>query len=60
MKKLLSIIVLGLLLSSNAYAKVGNGELKLSKETMNHLMQYLYGAGNPKYSGDAKKKTSHC
>ena len=56
MKKLLGIIVLGLLLSSNAYAKVGKGELKLSKSTMNNLMQYLYGAGNSKYSGHAKKK----
>ena len=45
-----------MLLSSNAYAKVGKGELKLSKSTMNNLMQYLYGAGNSKYSGDAKKK----
>ena len=56
MKKLLGIMVLGLLLSGNAYAKVGKGELKLSKSTMNHLMQYLYGAGNSKYSGDAEKK----
>jgi hypothetical protein len=56
MKKLLGIVFLGLLLSGNAYAKVGKGELKLSKSTMNHLMQYLYGAGNSKYSGDAEKK----
>ena len=56
MKKLLGIVFLGLLLSSNAYAKVGKGELKLSKSTMNNLMQYLYGAGNSKYSGHAKKK----
>ena len=41
MKKLLGIVFLGLLLSSNAYAKVGKGELKLSKSTMNNLMQYL-------------------
>ena len=63
MKRLLAylFIVLGLLLSGNAYAKVGKGELKLSKSTMNNLMQYLYGAGNSKYSGHAKKKkTSHC
>ena len=58
MKRLLAylFIVLGLLLSGNAYAKVGKGELKLSKSTMNHLMRYLYGAGNSKYSGDAEKK----
>ena len=35
MKKLLVILVLGLLLSGNAYAKVGKGELKLSKSTAN-------------------------
>ena len=56
MRKFLGIVVLTLLLSSNAYAKVGKGELKLSKSTMNHLMRYLYGAGNSKYSGHAKKK----
>jgi len=56
MRKFLGIVVLTLLLSSNAYAKVGKGELKLSKSTMNHLMRYLYGAGNSKYSGDAEKK----
>ena len=58
MKRLLVylFIVLGLLLSGNAYAYVGKGELKLSKSTMNNLMQYLYGAGNSKYSGHAKKR----
>ena len=56
MKKLLGIIVLGLLLSGNAFAKVGKGELKLSKSTMEALMLYMYGASNPKYSDGANKK----
>jgi len=56
MKKLLAIIVLGLLLSSNAYAKKGSGELKLSKRTMTDLMMYMYGASNPKYSAGKNKK----
>ena len=58
MKKLLSIIVLGLLLSGNAYAKNGKGELKLSQQTMEHLMIYLNGAGNPKYSDSKNKKNN--
>tara|TARA_Y200000002_G_C22596723_1_gene627657 strand:+ start:30 stop:1061 length:1032 start_codon:yes stop_codon:yes gene_type:complete len=56
MKKLLGIMVLGLLLSGNAFAKVGKGELKLSRYTMESLMLYMYGASNPKYSDGANKK----
>jgi hypothetical protein len=56
MKKLLRIVVLGLLLSGNAFAKVGKGELKLSKNIMTEFLMYLYGASNPKYSDGANKK----
>ena len=56
MKKLLGIIVLGLLLSGNVFAKTGKGELKLSQTTMENLMLYMYGANNPKYSDGANKK----
>jgi len=56
MKKLLGILVLGLLLSGNVYAKTGKGELKLSQSTMETLMLYMYGASNPKYSDGANKK----
>ena len=55
-KKLLLIIVLGLLLSGNVFAKTGKGELKLSQTTMENLMLYMYGANNPKYSDGANKK----
>ncbi len=56
MKKLLGIVVLGLLLSTNAYAKKGSGELKLSKTTMTDVLMYMYGASNPKYSWGKNKK----
>ena len=58
MKKLLGIVVLGLLLSTNAYAKKGSGELKLSKIIMTEFLMYLYGASNPKYSMGANKKNN--
>ena len=56
MKKILGVIVLGLLLSGNAFAKTGKGELKLSQTTMENLMLYMYGANNPKFSDGANKK----
>ena len=56
MRKFLGIVVLTLLLNSNVYAKVGNGELKLSQSTMEKLMLYMYGASNPMYSDGANKK----
>jgi len=56
MKKLFLVILFGFIFSENAYAKVGKGELKLSKSTMEHLMLYMYGANNPKYSDGANKK----
>lgn len=44
--------------SNIAYAaNWGKGELKLSKSTMEHLMMYLYGAGQPDYGfGKYKNK----
>jgi hypothetical protein len=33
----------------------GKGELKLSKNSMEHLMMYLYGSGNPIYDNDKSK-----
>ena len=56
MKKILGIVVLGLMLSVNAYAKQGSGELKLSKQTMTQFLMYLYGASNPKYAEGANKR----
>ena len=34
---------------------MGQGELKLTQETMEVVMMYMYGAGNTKYSGDGKR-----
>ena len=56
MKKLFLVLLFGFIFSENAYAKVGKGELKLSKSTMENLMLYMYGANNPKYSDGANKK----
>ena len=58
MKKLLGIVVLGLLLSGNAHAKKGEGNLTLSKSTMTEVLMYMYGASNPKYSDGANKKNN--
>ena len=46
MKKLLGIVVLGLLLSTNAFAgkKWGQGELKLSPNVVKYFIQYLKGS----------------
>ena len=52
------LTLLSLNFLSNAYAGMwGKGELKLSKSTMQHLMRYLYGAGQDKY-GFGKSKNS--
>lgn len=45
-----------MLLSVNAHAKKGSGELKLSKNVMTSFLMYMYGASNPKYSDGANKK----
>ena len=44
MKKILGILVLGLLLGGNAYAfgtKIGKGEIKFSNKTLNYFIKYL-------------------
>jgi len=50
------LVLITFLFSNISYAKWGKGELKLDKYTMEHVMMYMYGAGNEKYSGDAKRK----
>lgn len=52
---LYTILILSFSLNS-AYSKIGKGELKLNKTTMEFVMQYFYGAGNPKYSGNDKQR----
>jgi len=41
MKKLLGIVVLGLLLSTNAFGKPGKGELKLEPWAVDYFIKYL-------------------
>ena len=55
MKLIISAIISILLFTNNSYAKTGSGALKLTKETMEVVMMYMYGAGNTKYSGDGKR-----
>ena len=50
------LILAFIFLTQPSYAKWGKGDLKLDKETMEHVMRYMYGAGNEKYSGDAERK----
>ena len=47
-KKLLSIIVLGLLLSGNAYSKDGSGDLRFTSQSFNNFLAYLRGDGSDK------------
>ena len=41
MKKLLAILVLGLLFVNPAYSKVGKGDLQMSPEVLKHFIKYL-------------------
>jgi len=50
------LVITFILVTQPSYAKWGKGELKLSKETMETAIMYMYGAGNKKYSGAAKRK----
>ena len=50
------VIIVSVFFTQPTYAKWGKGELKLTPGIMEHVMMYMYGAGNPKYSGDAKRK----
>ena len=54
--KLIFIFVISIFLTQPSFAKWGKGQLKLTPDIMEHVMMYMYGAGNPKYSGDDKKK----
>lgn len=56
MNKFLFFLFIGLFIGNTAFAKYGKGKLKLSDYTMENLLMYMYGAGNTKYSGDAKRK----
>lgn len=56
MRLIFTSIIALIFLSNSSFAKTGSGSLKLSKETMETLMMYMYGAGNTKYSGNAKRK----
>ena len=60
MKKLLEILVLGLLLSGNAYAFTkGEGEVKMTDKALNHFIDYVQGKSNfKKKKGDTKPKPS--
>ena len=49
-------IILTFLLFNPSYAKWGSGPLKLTKETMEVVIMYMYGAGNKQYSGNTKRK----
>ena len=55
MKFIISTIISILFLTNHSYAKTGSGALKLTKETMEVVMMYMYGAGNTKYSGAGKR-----
>ncbi len=51
------LIITFIFFSQTSYAKWGKGELKLSKETVEAVIQYMYGAGSERnYSGAAKRK----
>ena len=54
--RFLVLIFFYLLSTNQSFAKTGKGEVKLNKNTMEYLIMYMYGAGNEKYSGDAKRK----
>ena len=49
------LIIAFIFFSQPSYAKWGKGPLKLSKETMEVVLMYMYGAGNTKYSGAGKR-----
>ena len=60
MKRIFGIIVLGLLLSGNAYAFTkGEGEVKMTDKALNHFIDYVQGKSNfKKKKGDTKPKPS--
>ena len=58
MKNLFLFLVFIIFFSTSTFAKTGKGTLKLSQETMETVIMYMYGAGNTKYSGDGKRKNN--
>jgi len=54
----LVFIFIFILSSNSSFAKYGSGPLKLDKNTMETAIMYMYGAGNKKYSGSAKRKNN--
>ena len=52
------LVLVTFLFSNISHAKWGKGELKLGKSTMETVIMYMYGAGNKKYSGNAKRKNN--
>ena len=55
MKVLVFFLTIIFLSTNISHAKWGKGELKLTAETMEVVMMYMYGAGNKKYSGAGKR-----
>jgi len=56
MRFIFTILIIFTFLTKPASANWGEGKLKLSKQTMETVIMYMYGAGNKKYSGNAKRK----
>jgi len=56
MMRILVFIFFYLILTNQSFAKTGKGELKLDKYTMEYVIMYMYGAGNPNYTGGGSKK----
>ena len=54
--RIVVLLITFIFLTQPSYAQWGKGTLKLDKLTMEHVIRYMYGAGNEKYSGDAKRK----
>ena len=53
--KFIFLIFITFFVSNHSFAKTGKGELKLTKDAMEMVIMYMYGAGNTKYSGDGKR-----
>lgn len=56
--KCIFLFLFFILSSTPSFAKYGSGPLKLDKNTMETAIMYMYGAGNKKYSGAAKRKNN--
>ena len=54
--RIIILIIAFIFLVQPSYAKWGKGELKLSKEAMETVIMYMYGAGSKRYSGNDKRK----